>query len=114
VRPIAVDRTEIYTNVVRLSGVPEEVNLKRMRDQELEFGAAGTFFTDDLEIFERTQEGLQSGAVEWLVFSRGLDRESMKGGYMTGGMSDETQHRGMYQNWKRHMMAASSAMIAAE
>jgi phenylpropionate dioxygenase-like ring-hydroxylating dioxygenase large terminal subunit len=113
VRPIAVDRTEVYTSVVRLSGVSEEVNLKRMRDQELEFGAAGTFFTDDLEIFERTQEGLQSGAVEWLVFARGLDRESMKGGYMTGGMSDETQHRGMYQNWKRHMMAAASSTLRA-
>jgi hypothetical protein len=34
---------------------------------------------------------------------------------MTGGMCDETQHRGMYQNWKRHMMAAvSSTLRAAE
>ena len=52
VRPIAVDRTEIYTNVVRLKGVPEEVNLNRMRDHEFEFGAAGTFYTDDMEIFD--------------------------------------------------------------
>ena len=87
IRPIAVDRTkEIYTNVVRLEGVPDEVNIQRMRDQEFEFGAAGTFFTDDMEIFERTQEGLQSGAVEWLVFSRGLDREEMRHGYMSGTM----------------------------
>ncbi|CAN7636347.1 MULTISPECIES: aromatic ring-hydroxylating oxygenase subunit alpha [unclassified Caballeronia] len=108
VRPIAVDRTEIYTKVVRLQDVPDEVNMRRMRDQEFEFGAAGTFFADDLDIFERTQRGLQSGAVDWLVFSRGLDRESMRGGYMTGGMSDETQHRGMYQNWKRLMSDVAS------
>src|SRR3984957_5451441 len=40
VRPIAVDRTEIYTNAVRLQNVAEDVNLRRMRDQEFEFGAA--------------------------------------------------------------------------
>jgi phenylpropionate dioxygenase-like ring-hydroxylating dioxygenase large terminal subunit len=114
VRPIAVDRTEIYTNAVRLQNVPDDVNLRRMRDQEFEFGAAGTFFTDDLEIFERTQEGLQSGAVDWVVFSRGLDREEMRNGYLTGGMSDETQHRGMYQNWKRMMTGAVTSAQAAE
>jgi phenylpropionate dioxygenase-like ring-hydroxylating dioxygenase large terminal subunit len=114
VRPIAVDRTEIYTNAVRLQNVAEDVNLRRMRDQEFEFGAAGTFFTDDLEIFERTQEGLQSGAVDWVVFARGLDREEMRNGYMTGSMSDETQHRGMYQNWKRMMTGVTSPALAAE
>jgi phenylpropionate dioxygenase-like ring-hydroxylating dioxygenase large terminal subunit len=114
VRPIAVDRTEIYTNAVRLQNVAEDVNLRRMRDQEFEFGAAGTFFTDDLEIFERTQEGLQSGAVDWVVFARGLDREEMRNGYMTGSMSDETQHRGMYQNWKRMMTDVTSSTLAAE
>lgn len=114
VRPIAVNRTEIHTNVVKLQNVPDEVNLRRIRDQEFEFGAAGTFFTDDLEIFERTQEGLQSGAVEWLVFSRGLDREEMKNGYMTGTMSDETQHRGMYENWKQMMMGPRTPALAAE
>jgi nitrite reductase/ring-hydroxylating ferredoxin subunit len=114
IRPVAVDRTEIYTNVVRLDGVADEVNILRMRDQEFEFGAAGTFFTDDMEIFERTQEGLQSGAVEWLVFSRGLDREEMRHGYMTGTMSDETQHRGLYQNWKRHMIEPLAMSHAAE
>jgi phenylpropionate dioxygenase-like ring-hydroxylating dioxygenase large terminal subunit len=114
VRPITVDRTEIYTNAVRLQNVAEDVNLRRMRDQEFEFGAAGTFFTDDLEIFERTQEGLQSGAVDWVVFARGLDREEMRNGYMTGSMSDETQHRGMYQNWKRMMTDATSPALATE
>jgi benzoate/toluate 1,2-dioxygenase alpha subunit len=114
IRPIAVDRTEIYTSVVRLEGVEDDVNIRRMRDQEFEFGAAGTFFTDDMEIFERTQEGLQSGAVEWLEFSRGLDREEMRNGHMTGTMSDETQHRGLYQNWKRHMMQTAGVPVAAE
>jgi phenylpropionate dioxygenase-like ring-hydroxylating dioxygenase large terminal subunit len=114
IRPIAVDRTEIYTKAVRLPDAPDEVNLVRLRDQEFEFGAAGTFFTDDLEIFERTQEGLQSGAVDWLVFARGLDREGMRGGYMTSNMSDETQHRGMYQNWKRMMTAVAAAPAVDE
>jgi hypothetical protein len=105
VRPIAVDRTEVYTNVVRLQGVPEAVNLKRMRDQEREFGAAGSFYVDDMEIFERTQRGLQSGAVDWLVFARGLDRERMHNGYLSSDMNDETQHRGLYRRWAQMMTA---------
>jgi nitrite reductase/ring-hydroxylating ferredoxin subunit len=113
IRPIAVDRTEIYTNVVRLQGVPDEVNLRRMRDQEFEFGAAGTFYTDDMEIFERSQRGLQSSAVDWVVFARGLDREQRYGGYLASEMSDETQHRGMYRRWQELMME-QPAMAAAE
>ncbi|MBJ3778131.1 aromatic ring-hydroxylating oxygenase subunit alpha [Acuticoccus mangrovi] len=113
VRPIAVDRTEIITSVVKLKGVDEAVNLQRMRDQEFEFGAAGTFFADDLDIFERTQQGLNSSAVDWLEFSRGLDREEMRNGYMHGFMSDETQHRGMYANWMAMMTAATPGIAEA-
>ena len=114
IRPIAADRTEIYTNVVKLQGVDDEINIRRMRDQEFEFGAAGTFYTDDMEIFERTQHGLKSEAVDWIVFARGLEREEMRNGYMAGAMSDETQHRGMYQRWKELMTAEPAQMIAAE
>lgn len=114
IRPIAADRTEIYTNVVKLQGVDEEINIQRMRDQEFEFGAAGTFYTDDMEIFERTQNGLNSAAVDWIVFARGLEREEMRNGYMAGAMSDETQHRGMYQRWKELMTAKFAQAVAAE
>jgi len=114
IRPIAADRTEIYTNVVKLQGIDEEINIRRMRDQEFEFGAAGTFYTDDIEIFERTQHGLKSEAVDWIVFARGLEREEMRNGYMAGAMSDETQHRGMYQRWKELMTCEPAQMIAAE
>ena len=104
-RPVAADRTEIFTRVVRLEGVPEEVNLKRLRDQEFEFGAAGTFYADDLEIFERTQVGLQSNAVDWVLFARGMEREFVRAGSVAGHMSDETQHRGLYRHWKDLMSA---------
>jgi phenylpropionate dioxygenase-like ring-hydroxylating dioxygenase large terminal subunit len=106
VRPIAVDRTEIYTSVVRLQGVDEAINVKRMRDQETEFGAAGSFYVDDMEIFERSQRGLQSEAVDWLVFARGLDRERVHNGYLSSDMNDETQHRGLYRRWAAMMSAA--------
>ena len=77
------------------------MNLRRMRDQEFEFGAAGTFYTDDMEIFERSQAGLQSSAVDWVVFSRGLDREQNPQAAIVSEMSDETQHRGMYRRWRQ-------------
>lgn len=45
---------------------------------------------------------------------RGLEREEMRNGHMTGTMSDETQHRGLYQNWKRLMAEPPLMPLAAE
>jgi phenylpropionate dioxygenase-like ring-hydroxylating dioxygenase large terminal subunit len=114
IRPISVDRTEIYTNVVRLQNVPEELNIRRLRSQQFEFGPAGVIYADDLEIFERTQAGLQSSAVDWLLFARGLSRERMHGRYLSSVMSDETQHRGMYRHWKQLMTAAHASAGTGE
>ena len=109
IRPISPSRTEIITNVVKLQDVPEDLNLRRMRAQEFEFGAAGVVYVDDIEIFERTQEGLQSQAEDWLVFSRGMEREKIRNGYVSGTMTDETQHRGMYRRWRDLMTAGEGA-----
>ena len=103
IRPVAVDRTEIITNVVKLQNVPDDLNQRRMRSQEFEFGCAGVVYVDDLEVFERTQEGLQSSADDWVIFARGLGRESVRNGHLSGTMMDETQHRGMYRRWKELM-----------
>ena len=86
-----------------VAGGRNEVNKFRLRTQEFEFGPCGIVFADDLEVFERAQAGLQSSAVEWLVVSRGLGREKVRNGYLSGEMMDETQHRGMYRRWKEHM-----------
>lgn len=110
IRPIAVDRTEIISNVVRLQNVPEELNQRRLRSQEFEFGSAGVVYVDDLEIFERTHEGLQSRANDWLIFARGIERESIRNGYLSAAMTDETQHRGMYRRWNELMMQTEGAL----
>jgi phenylpropionate dioxygenase-like ring-hydroxylating dioxygenase large terminal subunit len=107
IRPVAVDRTEIYTNVAKLQGVPDAVNLQRLRYQEFEFGAAGVIYADDLEIFDRVQAGLQASAVEWLVFRRGLGREKLRDGHLVSPVTDETQHRGFYRRWLREMTAGA-------
>jgi phenylpropionate dioxygenase-like ring-hydroxylating dioxygenase large terminal subunit len=106
IRPIAVDRTEIISNVVKLQDVSDDLNQRRLRSQEFEFGCAGVVYADDLEIFERTQKGLQSRAQDWLLFARGLDRETIRNGYVSAAMTDETQHRGMYRRWKEMMTQA--------
>lgn len=110
VRPIAVDRTEIYTNVVKLPEVEDATNKFRLRTQEFEFGPCGVVFADDLEIFERAQLGLQSAAVEWLLVSRGLGREKMHNGYLAGEMMDETQHRALYRQWKTMMTSGAEKL----
>ena len=67
VDPVRVDQTRLHTWVVAAVGVPEEVNVLRMRIAE-DFPSLGN--PDDLEIFERCQQGLGISEIEWIDMSK--------------------------------------------
>ena len=69
VEPLAVDRTRLHLHLVLADGADEEVNLLRLRVDE-DFVSFGT--PDDLEMFERIQEGLSIPEVPWIDISRGI------------------------------------------
>lgn len=74
-RPIAADHLEITFFCTFLKGVPDEVNIARLRDTESRMGPAGSVNVDDVEMFERNQAGMQQMVNPWKYIKRGMDRE---------------------------------------
>src|SRR3546814_20407624 len=56
-----------YTTLFRAT----EINALRLRQHESFYGPAGSGSTDDAEIFERVQLGLEANLDPWINISRG-------------------------------------------
>ncbi|WP_158905595.1 aromatic ring-hydroxylating dioxygenase subunit alpha [Burkholderia sp. L27(2015)] len=104
VRPIAVDRTEVSIYPVWLDGAPEKMNRDAIRSIAATHSAASLIQTDDVEIFERAQRGLSTGANEWVMFAghMGTEEPWKEGGWRGLGTS-EFVSRIQYKHWLTYM-----------
>lgn len=104
IEPLAVDRTQLTWHASSIGGVPDEVNVLRMRTQE-DFPAFGE--PDDQANFEEAQRGLSVPEVEWVLMNRGYGmpgRQKLDAdGVLTGPVTDELHMRGYFQEWLRLM-----------
>ncbi|GEL18713.1 aromatic ring-hydroxylating oxygenase subunit alpha [Pseudonocardia asaccharolytica] len=104
IEPLAVDRTQLTWHATAIGGVPDEVNVLRMRTQE-DFPAFGE--PDDQANFEEAQRGLSVPEMEWVLMNRGHgvpDRQKVDAdGVVTGPVTDELHMRGYFQEWLRLM-----------
>lgn len=104
IRPLAADRTEVMMFPAFLKGVPESINLLRLRNHEAFYGPASQGSPDDAEVFERNQVGLSATVNPWVLLSRGLERERTDAdGSIAGSITDETTQRGQLKQWKKLM-----------
>lgn len=113
VEPIAVDRTRLSVYLLSAPLAPEEVDLLRLRVDE-DFISFGT--PDDLEMFQRIQEGLALPEAEWIDTSRGaaLDADDPKTlGVITGDLATEAPIRGYLKEWTR-LMTHSAPLVARQ
>jgi phenylpropionate dioxygenase-like ring-hydroxylating dioxygenase large terminal subunit len=103
IQPLAVDRTELTWYATTIGGVPDEINVLRMRTQE-DFPILGE--VDDVANWEACQQGFAVSEVEWLDIGRHLDsgRETIdERGLTTGPITDDLHLRTYYAEWKRLM-----------
>jgi phenylpropionate dioxygenase-like ring-hydroxylating dioxygenase large terminal subunit len=104
IQPVKVDETEVFLYPTLLKGVPQEVNVSRLRGHESFYGPAGGGATDDLEMFERNQMGLRCQVDPWLLLARGLGQEIREeDGTLVGQVTDEVTQRGIWRQWKKMM-----------
>jgi len=70
-------------------------------------GTASFVLTDDLEVYERVQRGLQSGAVDWVYLGRGFGGDQDEaGGVRRGGTgTSEVFVRAQVRAWLDYMTA---------
>lgn len=106
IEPIAVNRTQLTWHWTTIGGVPDEINVLRMRTQE-DFPSFGE--VDDQANFAECQRGLSIPEVEWVLMNRGLDIEGRQtvdeNGVIRAPKTDELPQRGYFSEWKRLMTA---------
>jgi phenylpropionate dioxygenase-like ring-hydroxylating dioxygenase large terminal subunit len=71
VHPVAVDRSVVYTYSLRMKKAPARMFRDTVAFANVVNGTGSWVLTDDLEVYERLQRGLASGATEWVFVGRG-------------------------------------------
>ena len=109
VHPIAVDRTVVYAYSFRLKGAPERMFHDTIAFSNVVNGTASPVLTDDLEVYERTQEGLTAQRSDWVFLGRGQGRDVPDGaGMLRGGSGTSEIHiRNQLAAWLEYMTAES-------
>jgi phenylpropionate dioxygenase-like ring-hydroxylating dioxygenase large terminal subunit len=108
VRPIAVDRTEVWQYIIQLPEAPAATNLEILRAENGFYGPSGLGSADDLEIFDRIQAGCAAadhpGLDPWVWFNRGL-RNERRGtrGERIAHTTSEVEQRAIYYAWSALM-----------
>lgn len=108
IRPVAVDRTEVTIYPVRLKGAPAEMARDVIKLANITHSATSLIQTDDVELFERCQAGLQSQGSEWVDFVRGQGRDAddPAWGGRYGPITSEIGMRNQHRAWLDYMGAA--------
>ena len=103
VRPLAVDRTEIFIYPVRLKGAPEKMFRDQVVNLNRTHSPTSLVQTDDVEAFARAHEGMRTSGNEWILLGRKGDAETLPSGRIqTTGTSEEGM-RGQYRAWLTYM-----------
>ena len=75
IHPLAVDRSVVYTYSFRMKNAPAQMFRDTVAFANVVNGTASWVLTDDLEVYERIQHGLSSGAVDWVYIGRGYGND---------------------------------------
>lgn len=110
VHPISANRTEVHSYCFRLKGAPDGIFRRAVRFLSTLSSPASLIFGDDVEVFERVQQGLETGGVEWLNVERGLGGDvPMEGsaGGLSSQAASELPVRAQMRAWQAYMSEAA-------
>ena len=107
VHPISVNETVIEGYCFRLEGAPEEIFHRAVRFLGTLVSPASMIFSDDLEIFERVQLGLENGSLDRLDSRRGIetDKPVKDSDVLYSTTSSELPLRAQAAAWRQWMSA---------
>lgn len=109
VRPRAVDETVIETYHFRLVGAPEEMFERTILYSRLINSSSGMVGPDDLDCYNRMQEGLRSDATDWVDMRRYINDDNVAAGKRTGMGTSDLTFRNQYAAWLEFMTGTSPA-----
>ncbi len=105
-KPIAADRTLVESWTFRLVGAPDQLLERTCMYNRLINAPTSVVGHDDLEMYERAQEGLMSRGRDWVNLAR-LYRDEERGltDQVTNG-TNEWQMRNQFQAWVKYITAS--------
>jgi phenylpropionate dioxygenase-like ring-hydroxylating dioxygenase large terminal subunit len=103
IRPLAVDRTMIEIYNFRLPGSPPDTYRRTLVFTNLTNSPSSIVMPDDLEAYNRVQEGLGANGYEWINFQRDFGREGHREGSLTASATSEMPMRNQLRVWKKYM-----------
>jgi phenylpropionate dioxygenase-like ring-hydroxylating dioxygenase large terminal subunit len=105
IHPLAVDRSVVYTYSFRMKHAPAQMFRDTVAFANVVNGTGSWVLTDDLEVYERIQHGLSSGAVDWVYIGRGYGRDADEADGTRRGATgtSEVFIRAQMQAWLAYM-----------
>lgn len=109
IRPLAVDRFVVETWSFRLKGAPDEMLQRTLLYSRLINSSGSMVGPDDLEVYRRIQEGLNSNASQWVEMHRQYGKDESLGDRLVGGGTGDLDMRTQYKAWKEYMKGEAFA-----
>ena len=104
-QPTAVDETVQHVTAVGFTGAPD-LSQRMLRQTIGSVGPAGFLLADDNEMYERNFRGVQALNPEWLLISRGMDRERQdENGFPVADATDEITMRSQWRHYRELLEA---------
>jgi phenylpropionate dioxygenase-like ring-hydroxylating dioxygenase large terminal subunit len=103
IRPVAVNKFVVETWSFRLKGAPDAMLQRTLLYSRLINSVASMVGPDDLELYRRIQDGLESDATQWVEMARQYGRDQEQADRVTGGGTSDLDMRTQYQAWKAYM-----------
>lgn len=112
--PLAADKTIVESYIYRLVGAPEELTARTAMYNRMINAPTSIVGHDDLEMYERAQEGLHVNGIEWVNIQRLLeeDEDFTKEAVLNG--TTERQMRNQFHAWRKFMTFDAARQEAAE
>lgn len=107
IHPVAVDRSVVYTYSFRMKDAPAQMFRDTVAFANVVNGTGSWVLTDDLEVYERLQRGLSSGAVDWVYIGRGYGRDVDEPDGVRRGATGTSEifMRAQFAAWLRYLSA---------
>ncbi|MEP1470932.1 MAG: aromatic ring-hydroxylating dioxygenase subunit alpha [Halieaceae bacterium] len=109
IRPVSVNKFVVESWSFRLKGAPDEMLQRTILYSRLINSSAGMVGPDDLEVYRRVQEGLESDATQWVEMHRQFGRDEDKGDRVVGGGLSDLDMRTQYGAWREYMTSEVDA-----
>ncbi len=110
--PLAADKTLVESYIYRLVGAPDMLLERTAMYNRLINAPTSIVGHDDLEMYERAQEGLQSDGLEWVnvqrLYTAGEDPDE---GVVENGTT-ERQMRNQFNAWKKYITMSMNGAAA--